>query len=152
VLVTLAALGLTAIALALGRGQLDPPVAPGPGLVPGRTAVPAVEAPGGATETGLSRNPFEYGALAPAPVAPPAASGGYRLAELPAPAPTPAVRLVGLVQKAGKVRVALMVRDEMVLLEVGEEEAGFKLLALEEDVGVRLRDPQGVEFALRFEP
>ncbi len=141
--------GLAAIAFALGRtpqperALVAAPAAHEPRSVP--------ESPATAPEPALARNPFDYADVPP----PSRAADSPRVSAL-APAPTlmpePPVRLTGFVRKGGKVRAALFVRGEMVLLGIGEASNGFTLLAADEDSGVRLRDPQGAELVLAVEP
>jgi hypothetical protein len=144
--------GLAALAFALSRGPRDAPSAAAPVIErtkPGADVVPPPDA-----EAAFTRNPFEYGeAQTPVAVqiADPDRPAAARAMELPL-APEPVVRLVGFLRTGGKPRVALMVRGEMALLEVGEEWDGFTLLAADPETGARLRDPAGAEIALAVEP
>ncbi len=99
----------------------------------------------------LARDPFRFadeGAVAPTPTA----------LATPRPFEEPAaparVRLVGLVRRAGMLRAALVVDGEVVLASVGDTVSGFRVLSLDEDAGIRVRDPQGLEstFTLPEEP
>jgi hypothetical protein len=130
------ALGLGVVALTRGA----PPV---PSLAPSvRTPITesAAKAPSLAVPP-LTRNPFEY---ADAPRA--SASGALR-GEAPGlvaePARAPVARLSGFLRQAGRLRVALVLNDEMALLEVGESAEGYTLLAADEETGVLLRGPGG---------
>lgn len=144
----LAGVGLAAIALALGRGPREEPRAP----------VAAVETPSAPALAEkppapvFSRNPFEYGSAPVRRAAPPEAPAAATRFELPAPPPAPVARVIGFVRRGGTDRAALMLRGEMVLLAVGEESAGFTLLAANPDAGVRVRTPEGAELALPVEP
>jgi hypothetical protein len=65
---------------------------------------------------------------------------------LPSPAPSPdPVRLVGLVRKDGAVMAALSIEGQVEVVAVGDETAGYRVLAIDEDAGVRLRGPDGVD-------
>jgi hypothetical protein len=102
-----------------------------------------------------SRNVFEYGPSAgrsparavapPATPAPEVREGAP--AETTARAPEP-VRLVGLVNRAGKLAAALSILGEVVVLGPGEEAEGYRVLSVDSDRGVRLRGPDGTERAL----
>lgn len=146
-----AGLGLTAITLALGSGPRasQTPLARAPGGAPTADAVEPDSIP----VPQHARNPFEYAGVhvAAAWRAGPREPGLEQPAAPPMPTPEP-VRLVGFVQRAGKSRTALVVRGEMALLEVGESVEGFTLLGADEETGVRLRGPDGVEIALAPEP
>lgn len=96
------------------------------------------------------RNVFEYAHPADKPEA--------RVTVAPEPAPpTPQetasrapepVRLVGLVNRGGKLRAALSILGEVVVLGPGEEAEGYRVLSVDSDEGVRLREPDGTERAL----
>lgn len=146
-----AGLGLTAITLALGSGPRasQTPLARAPRNAP--TADAATPDPIPVPQH--ARNPFEYaGVRAAAPGRAGLREPGLeQLAVPPMPTPEP-VRLVGFVERAGKFQAALVVRGEMALLEVGESVEGFTLLGADEEAGVRLRGPDGVEIVLAPEP
>jgi hypothetical protein len=96
----------------------------------------------------LARDPFRFadeGAVATPRPAPAALATPRPFEEPAAPAP---LRLVGLVRRAGVLRAALVVDGEVVLASVGDTVSGYRVLSLDEDVGVRVRDPQGLEMAL----
>jgi len=92
------------------------------------------------------RDSFRYGDVPalPAPlrprptVAPPKAA---------TPPPEPAFRLVGVVRREGRLRAAISLGGEVVLLAPGESAGGVTVLAVQED-GVRLRGPDGREQVL----
>jgi hypothetical protein len=88
------------------------------------------------------RDPFRYADL---PRVPPPAPPPVRAAApvpLPTPTPEPAYRLVGVVARGGRLRAALSIGGEIVLLAPGETAGGVTVLAVHED-GVRLRGPDG---------
>jgi hypothetical protein len=58
------------------------------------------------------------------------------------------VRLVGLVRRPGGLKAALAVNGEVVLASAGDTISGFQVLSLDEERGVRVRDPEGVEATL----
>jgi hypothetical protein len=55
---------------------------------------------------------------------------------------------VGLVRSAGGLRAVLVVDGEVVLASAGDTVAGFRVLSLDEDKGVRVRDGEGLEAVL----
>lgn len=88
------------------------------------------------------RDPFRYGDL---PTPAPAVARPARVAPIapaPTPTPEPAYRLVGVVKRDGRLRAALSIGGEIVLLAAGESAGGVTVLAVQED-GVRLRGPDG---------
>ena len=101
------------------------------------------------------RNVFEYapsaGRSPVRAVAPPATLApdpvGAALAATTPRAPEP-VRLVGLVNRGGKLAAALSIVGEVVVLGPGEEAEGYRVLSVDSDQGVRLRGPDGTERAL----
>ena len=73
----------------------------------------------------------------------------------PTPEPAPErVRLVGLVRRAGVLRAVVVVDGAVVLASAGDTVGGFRVLSLDEEGGVRVRDPEGLEatLALAEEP
>jgi hypothetical protein len=87
------------------------------------------------------RDPFRYGDLPvsappvrPAPVLTPPPE--------PTPAPEPAYRLVGVLEREGRLCAALSIGGEVVLLAPGESSGGVTVLAVQED-GIRVRGPDG---------
>jgi hypothetical protein len=93
------------------------------------------------------RNVFEYedAAARPALAAPPRAATTAALPSLvpPAPSPSPLVRLVGLVRRGAQTKAALVVPGDTVVLGVGESAAGYTVVSIDEDEGVRVRTPDG---------
>jgi hypothetical protein len=65
----------------------------------------------------------------------------------PSVPPTPAVKLVGLVSKAGRPHAALSIEGEVWVAGVGDEVAGYTVLSLD-DTAVRLRGPDGTDIVL----
>ncbi|HET7295003.1 MAG TPA: hypothetical protein VFM88_21470 [Vicinamibacteria bacterium] len=63
----------------------------------------------------------------------------------PVPPASAAVRLVGFVRQAGRLRVALVVEGESVLLGEGEAASGYELISADVNDGVRLKAPDGAE-------
>lgn len=96
-----------------------------------------------------TRNVFEYAPriapepaprpAAPAPPTPPAVAA--------APVAAPAVRLVGLVRRAGVMKAALQVHGETIVVGAGEAAGDYRVLAIDED-GVRLRAADGTTITL----
>ncbi len=149
----LALAGFALVAAFLTRGvtpALSPPATPESRPVP--TPPPGVHAPPEGSREPLpvpSRNPFRYGEeskpvvrLPPRPAAAP----------VPVPPPPLPIRFVGLVTREGRLRAALSVSGEVLVAGPGEEVAGYRVLAIEEEAGVRVRTPDGREILLRLEP
>jgi hypothetical protein len=127
----------------------------GPAPAPtARTARRAARPPAAAAAVpeGPQRNVFEF-AEAPVrlPTAPeerppaPAADPAEAVEASPAP---PAVRLVGLVRRQGGLRAALSLYGNVVVLGPGDEAEGYRVLSVDEENGVRLRNPDGSEQTL----
>ncbi len=139
------ALGLALLAAFLTRGAgTGPAVVPEPAgsgaPAPARATAPPAEPP-----STNARDPFRY-ADEPSTPAP------SRTILLPPPtvaaAPSPLVRLVGFVRAGGGLKAALSIAGEVVVAGVGERAAGYTVLAIDEETGVRLRDDTGAELAL----
>jgi hypothetical protein len=94
------------------------------------------------------RDSFRYG---DAPLAAARTTPRPRPAATPSPAetppPEPAFRLVGVVRREGRLRAAISLAGEVVLLLPGESAGGVTILAVHDD-GVRLRGPDGLEQVL----
>jgi hypothetical protein len=111
---------------------------------------------GGAAETAAAippslRNVFEYSETV---VRPPASSrpvitSTVPAATLPMPSPSPLVRLVGLVHRGGRTKAALAVAGDTVVLAPGESAAGYTVVSIDEDEGVRVSGPDGATIVLR---
>jgi hypothetical protein len=100
-----------------------------------------------------ARNVFEYAdgearPAAPVPnmaaVAPPVIPGLVQ----PPPAPSPLVRLVGLVRRGAQTRVALALAGDTIVLGAGESASGYTVISIDEEEGVRLRAPDGSTIVL----
>ncbi len=63
------------------------------------------------------------------------------------PVPSP-VRLIGFVRTAGTLKAALWIEGEVVVLGLGDEASGYALVALDEDLGVRVKTSEGKELTL----
>lgn len=59
------------------------------------------------------------------------------------PSPPPPVRLVGILKRGDRTCAALWIAGEVVVLAVGEEAEGYRLLGLSEADGVQLRGLSG---------
>ena len=68
-----------------------------------------------------------------------------------APAAPPRARLVGLVERGGRLVAALVLVGEVVLLAEGQSVGGFTAVGVSEEA-VRLRTPEGDERALLLPP
>lgn len=101
------------------------------------------------------RNVFEYADAAVRAAGPPA-----RLAPLaPAatatiapPPPPPAVRLVGLLRRGAQLKAALAITGETYVLASGESAAGYTVVGIDEDEGVRVKMPDGSTIVLAPTP
>jgi len=90
----------------------------------------------------LARDPFRF--ADEAAVATPLRESAALSTPPPLEPPPARVRFVGLVRRAGILRAALVVDGGVVLVEPGDKISGFRVLSLDEDAGVLVRDPQGV--------
>lgn len=120
-----------------------------------RATPPPAPAETGAGAATPSRNVFEFVDRAPAArIAPlprvvvPAPLAPEMAPSLPAPSP---VRLVGLVRRGRVLHAALSVSGQLAVLGVGEESDGYVVLAIDEDVGVTVRTPDGSQQVLSAE-
>jgi hypothetical protein len=111
--------------------------------------VPAVSPPPAPVEGAPIRNVFEYvdRPVAP-PVTVPAVPRAPAVVESAPPKSEPPVRLVGLMNRGGRLHAALAVGGEVVVVSTGESAAGYVVEAIDEDDGVRLRGPDGATFTL----
>ncbi len=144
--------GLVAVAVALLAavvlmrdigGGAPPPVAP-PRARPARPV-----RSGSAPLPASNRNVFEYGARpTPEPTSRPAAPATPILPpDVAPPVAGPAVRLVGLVRRAGVIKAALQVHGETLVVGTGESAGDYRVVAIDED-GVRLRAADGTMVTL----
>ena len=150
-----AALALMAVAAFLIRGtgpgaaSAPPPQAAAPHVA----ARPAGVLPPPPVRRIPTRNIFEYAedrrAPAPPPVAPPPP---YVVPEGPAPSPSPAVRVVGLVRRGAELKAALVVEGEMAVVGKGDRAGRYTVLEVDDEAGVRLRGPAGEEMVLAPPP
>jgi hypothetical protein len=62
------------------------------------------------------------------------------------------VKLVGLVNKGGTRQAVLSLSGEVTLAGVGGRLGGYTVLSIDEETGVRLRDPAGQELTLPVPP
>ncbi len=142
-----ALLAVGAAVVLLGRpsvpGATRPLQAPS-GAAPSSPAPPDPLPP--ASSEAPLRNVFVYeDEPAPPPLLSPVATS---LPPALLPSPQPTVRLVGIVKRGDRPCAALWIAGEVVVLAVGEEAEGYRLLDLSEDEGVRLRAPSGEEITL----
>jgi hypothetical protein len=144
----LATAGLAVVIL--GVVLLQPP---GPGnsaRAPEDTPTRRPAAPAPSADPDLpwgARDPFRY--VEPAPVR------TVALPTLPTATPTPVpppsaspLRVIGIVHKSGAVKAAISMWGETVVLGVGEESRGYRVLSIDEESGVRLKAPEGSELTL----
>jgi len=142
--VVLAAVALLAAFVLLSDigGGAPPPV----GRPRARPARPA--RPGSAPLPATARNVFEYGPRAAAePASRPVAPVESRPPIVDPPVAAPAVRLVGLVRRAGALKAALQVHGETIVVGAGEAAGDYRVVAIDED-GVRLRAADGTMITL----
>ena len=129
------------------RGRAAPPAPPGP--EPSRS--PAASTPQATpAEPRLERDLLRYGdgdaSVAPEPEVPALAP---QEAEASPPAPPPPARLVGFVRRPDRLCAALVLGSgEPEVLCPGEQARGHRLLAADEERGVRLTLPDGSELEL----
>jgi hypothetical protein len=96
-----------------------------------------------------ARNVFEYQTEASRVLRDPAPIPMSLAAPPPlTPAPPSPVRLIGLVTRANRLRAALLISGEMAVLGPGEQANGYAVVSIDEDLGVKLRDQQGIELTL----
>jgi hypothetical protein len=92
----------------------------------------------------LTRNIFEYAREPDAgPLSARVPGSPLPLSTGATPTPTPSVRLVGLVGSASGKSVALAIDGQVVVVAPGEMELGYRVLAIDQDVGVRISGPDG---------
>ena len=123
-----------------------------------RTAAPrrAVAEPV-ATPSSPVRNVFEYAeasvrAAGPPPTARSVAPSVVSEPSLPVPPPPPTVRLVGLLRRGSHLKAALAITGETYVLGSGESAAGYTVVGIDEDEGVRVKMPDGSTIVLAPTP
>src|SRR5262245_3946206 len=124
--------------MALTRGGPTAVTPPPPQRTPASPPGPAPIPP-------LSRNPFAFArVVAPLAATVPETPRFAPVEAAATAAPSP-VRLVGFVHQGDRLKAALVLEGETVLMSVGDTASGYRLLAADEDEGVRLADPDGRE-------
>jgi hypothetical protein len=143
-LVAVAVALLAAVVLLRDMGGGAPPSVARPRARPMRPA-----RSGSAPLSASTRNVFEYGPrAAPEATRAPAAPVAPSLPPIvDQPVAAPAVRLVGLVRRAGVMKAALQVHGETMVVGAGEAAGDYRVLAIDED-GVRLRAADGTTITL----
>ena len=146
-----AALAVIAVAAFLIRGTgRGAAWTPRPPAAAARVAVrPGGVLPPPAVRRTPTRNIFEYAEDRRAPAAPPVAAAPSSVApEAPAPSPSPAVRVAGLVRRGTELKAALVVEGEMTVAGKGDRAGRYTVLDVDDETGVRLRGPGGEEMLL----
>lgn len=153
VLVALAGAALLfVVALTRGAGPTATPAPPtSAARMPQRSPL-AVEPSASPDPPPSTRNPFVYdgdssslrGDAAMAQQAP-------ALAPPDPPVPEP-VHFVGFVRRAGGLQVALSIEGQIEVVAAGEEASGYRILSVDEESGVQIRGPDGLERTLAPEP
>lgn len=128
------------------RGRAAPPASPGP--EPSRS--PAASTPQATpAQPRLERDLLRYGDGSAATELEAPALAPAQEAEAPPPAPPPPARLVGFVRRPDRLCAALVLGSgEPDVLCPGEQARGHRLLAADEERGVRLTLPDGRELEL----
>ena len=143
----LAALALAALIIrgtGWGAARAPLPAAAAPRVAPRLASVPT---PPPIRRT-PSRNLFEYAEDRRPAAAPPAPREAYVAPEAPAPSPSPAVRVAGLVRRGAELKAALVVDGEMTVAGKGDRAGRYTVLEVDDEAGVRLRGPAGEEMVL----
>ncbi len=144
-LLVIIAVGAVAAAILMrDLGRREPPPVP-----PARARAPRLVRSTGAPPFPISRNVFEYGTRPMPEATPRPAMPAVSLEPLPmaAPPPEPAVRLVGMVRRAGVTKAVLKVRGETVEVAAGETAGGYRVVGIDDD-GVRLQAADGTVVTL----
>jgi hypothetical protein len=123
-----------------------------------RTAAPtrAVAEPVAMPSSSL-RNVFEYAEASVRAAGPPRAVRSVAPTvvtepRVPLPPPPPAVRLVGLLRRGSHLKAALAITGETYVLGSGESAAGYTVVGIDEDEGVRVKMPDGSTIVLAPTP
>lgn len=126
------------------------PVTAPEGALEGRAA-PSPEASAAVpSRVRLVRDPFRYEDAAPrVEVAPVPAVDAAARQEPPVVATPEPLRLSGFVRQGGRLKAVLTLDGTTVLAGAGEAAEGYRVIAVDEDAGVRLRAPSGEELLLR---
>jgi hypothetical protein len=103
------------------------------------------------------RNVFEYAEASVRAAGPPSTVRSVAprvVAEpsVPLPPPPPAVRLVGLLRRGAHLKAALAITGETYVLGSGESAAGYTVVGIDEDEGVRVKMPDGSTIVLAPTP
>jgi len=103
------------------------------------------------------RNVFEYAeasvrAAGPPPALRSAPTPVATAPNVPLPPPPPPVRLVGLLRRGNHLKAALAITGETYVLASGESAAGYTVLGIDEDEGVRVKMPDGSTIVLAPAP
>ena len=145
--------GLALVFTVLTRGAGGPPAAGRPSLV--RTPVTGTDAASRVEPDPLppppARDIFRYAeppTAAPQSVTTRPAHASFAPPATPAPPPPIPLRLVGLVSRAEGLRAAVATATGVVLLGPGDSVSGYVVLGVDEEHGLRLRGPDGVEHVL----
>jgi hypothetical protein len=134
------------VAFGLNRGQ---PRADPRATTPPAPAGELARAPEPPPPPRLERDPFQFADGPPGgETRSPAVETPFPAEVAPRPEPAP-IRLVGFVRRDGRVSAALWVRGEVRIGGAGDDLGGFLLLAVDEDAGVRVRQPDGSELTLQ---
>jgi len=146
-----AALAVMAVAAFLlretGRGPAWTPLPRA--AAPHAAARPAGVLPAAPVRPMPTRNIFEYAEDRRAlPALPVVAPPPYGAPAGPAPSPSPAVRVAGLVRRGAELRAALVVEGELTVAGKGERAGRYTVLDVNDETGVRLRGPAGEEMVL----
>jgi hypothetical protein len=141
----LALLGVSAWSYVCGSGQGKGLAAPVPRNTQ-TTPAPAQAIAANPKTPSLTRDLFRYRDEAAVPAQSIVASAPQQDA---APAPTPApIRLVGFVKNASGRKAALSLDGGVQVVSVGSVCRGLRVISIDEEEGVRLRDDQGRETLL----
>lgn len=90
-----------------------------------------------------TRNVFEYAGRPETPPDPISVGPASLSPVSPPHEPEPPVRLVGLLRRGGRLRAALSLGGEVVIVGHGERAGQYSVLSIDDDRGVRLSGPDG---------
>lgn len=121
-----------------------------PAAAPARPPGASRPSPGATPEPQrLARDPFRYADARPArhdPAPPPVLPPASPLAMLRAPEPE--VRLTGFARRSGVLKAVLNLQGSVAVVAPGETVEGYRVLSVDEEKGVRLLQPDGLEITL----